>query len=488
MRALSSLMVPLSVLVANASGLAIQLLLPRFLLPTDYAEFAGLWAMGMAVAALAYEWLRFGVIRFAVGSDADTGERRRTLAVGYLGVTALMLAVGAGGCVVATFGEAGPWVALTALFVAAQGLFEGRQALARAEFRHRTFSLAWNVRSLISLVCVLLSAWYTRSGMISFLALSISYIATGIVLDARSIAALRLRDFSGATQFRFVFRFGFFAAMGAAMTAFAPALVRLHAAVHLTDGRAGGLLLGLDLAQKAIAVAGMAVNIVVMQRTIHAAEFGNPAQMLRQNGLQIAAAFSVVLPAAVGFQLMQPLFAQHLVPAAYRDSYDAAIPIACAASALICLRLFALDPLFVAARRTDLLLISPVVVLVFTIGSLAVIDVLEQEADIRSILLIVLFSNLAGLVTASLVLFPLVRVAWPLVDMAKAVVATVMMAVPIRALLSPTSSEIGIVILVAGAFAYATTALALDLCGVRTLLFKPKNSDLPPPDRNNISS
>jgi len=127
----ASILMLLSLVLANLANLGIQLLIPRLLAPPEYTHFAMSWASGQLVAAVLFEWLRIGVVRYSASSD-DSRRLSETLGALYATVfiiagslAGLLMLVGATGGAIFTSG-------FVLFYACAQGAFDGQQASLRA--------------------------------------------------------------------------------------------------------------------------------------------------------------------------------------------------------------------------------------------------------------------------------------------------------------------------------------------------------------------
>lgn len=84
-----------SLVLANLASLGIQFVIPRLLVPEEYTRFAMMWASGQLAAAVLFEWLRIGVVRYSTSDSRDPRQLPEALGALYLGVlgVAVVLAV-----------------------------------------------------------------------------------------------------------------------------------------------------------------------------------------------------------------------------------------------------------------------------------------------------------------------------------------------------------------------------------------------------------
>ena len=371
MRLNAGIFIPLTVVLANLVTFAIQLLVPRFLVPAEYATFATGWATGQFMASLCFEWIRFGVIRYSVSTDRDLTKRRLTaLRFFYSLMTAALLVMALAAVLIGTsLGTTGFLLGGAILFYAVcQGSFDGGVALVRAQGYDRTFLIGWISRAVLSLAIVAITVMATGSGLLGLAALGLSYFLALLVVRLRGGGLPRLDSPVDRATALALARYGVFAAAGVAIANFLPALVRLFLLRWGAADEAGGVLLALDMSQKAILALGMAINIVLVRRSIRSAEFHDAGEQARQNALQISVPLALLLPATAGFYLVQASFGHYFVPPAYAGSYYEAIGWATLAAGLMAFRLYGLDPLFAVVERSALSIAGPAISILVACG------------------------------------------------------------------------------------------------------------------------
>ncbi|MEZ5779561.1 MAG: hypothetical protein R3E44_14495 [Paracoccaceae bacterium] len=461
----SGLAVSSSMIAASLAGLGLSVSVPLLLPATEYAVFATAWAIGQLIASLSYEWMRYSVLRFGVGADPiGTRSRRHVLARLYIAVTAILLIGAAAGAVIGANGHGKAMLAaIVLLFAAANGAFDGHQALSRAEFRDADFARGRLLRTVLSLVLSLAAARFMGNAAAVLLGLAVSFpLAVAISHRRRPSPPAPATPDAAWPTLRFLFGFGLFAALGSNLSMLVPALQRMIAVGEFGLAASAGTTLAFDLAQKAVSVTGLAVNVVMMQRAIRVAEFGRAEDQPRQAGRQIAVTYAFVAPATTGFYLIAAPFAQIMVSDGLRAAYLATIGPACLSAGLIAFRLFAVDPLFVVRQRTR----------AGTLGPLATAGILAAclwtgLPSAASYAWVMVGAAAAGLAVALIALLREGRIDWPWPDLARATLGCLAMAIaPALWALTTGISGLASVFLLSAA-AYVLTALALDTGGCR---------------------
>ncbi len=360
----SELLVPLAVVIANVAGVAVALLAPAFLPPVEYSTFALSWAVGQFLAMLCFEWLRFSALRFSAGPDAqlamDRGAvivatyRRLAVAVGLASLAAMLFA--RGNSLAAT-------APLALFYAVCQGTFDGRQALARAARDNIAFARDWAMRAVLCIGLVITVAWATRNGTATVVALSLSFptaLALSILVGQRRPRAISRSPLRWTELPRLV-RYGGLAAVSGVIAYAMPTLIRWALVAEFGQEGAAGALLAADLAQKTLSVAGVAVNMVMIQHTFSAIDSKDSATIVQSNRKQIAWAVATVVSIGLLVWLLGADAASVLMKPAYREAFTAAIGSCALATGLICVRLFAIDPLFYGYEKSGFAVIGAAV-------------------------------------------------------------------------------------------------------------------------------
>jgi O-antigen/teichoic acid export membrane protein len=465
---------PLALLFANMSALAISLAIPLLIPANQYSIFALCWSIGQLVASIAFEWMRFGVLRYAVGQDQALATRRSAnLWQGYFLTAASLLAIAViSGLWLLVLPFAG-FIAAVAFYAACQGAFEGRQALARAHADNGYYSLSWVLRTFISLILSAAAAWFTGSGAASLVGLALSYPITLLLMNRSLRVHLPPRSVD-VEQMAFLAKHGFFAALATILSMLLASVLRGISVSMLGLEQAGGLLLAIDLSQKAISVVGLALNVVMMQRSIQTAEFGSEADIKHQTDRHIGLTAALIIPASLGFFLVQDSFVDIFVQQEYRESYWAAIGWACIAGGILSFRQFAVDSLFVALGKTTGAIWGPVITIALSALAIWALGFVDARTP-SGIAIAFVISISIGALASFAALGRVRKINWPIGDILKIAAASSVMVVAYF-LLPPSNPIVSLLItLTICGGAYCITALALDVAGLRnavSLLFE----------------
>lgn len=469
-RRLTSVLVPFSVLLANAVNFLTQLLVPQYLSSSEYSKFATLWSYGQFVAVVFFEWMRFSVVRFSDGSDAKVAERRRhTLLAAYAMAASFLLCFSIIAYLFRGSLWGAEWLFAVSVYAVSQGVFDGRQALARAQFRNLSFSFAWIFRSGLTLAFALAFSMNFSSGHLVLLGLSLAYMCVAIGFGLNDMHFRFPKIAFDAEQAFFLVRYGAFVAVSSSIAAALPAVVRSLLSDSASHGSGGGIL-ALDLSQKALAVIGMLVNVVILQKSIKAVEFGAPDRIGGKLARHAAMSAAVIFPAGALFYELQPLVIKFLVPFDYVESYQQSAGYAVLGAVLLCFRQFSIDTLFVVVGKSTLSIVGPIVAVLVTVlaaetlgGLAATPEVLVCGSMVLGMAASVIFSTLAvGRVA---------KVAWPIKDVSVSLLGCGLMALGMRYVFTALGSTlmVGAVSAALGVLIYAGNAVFWNLCGVRQL-------------------
>ncbi|WP_145961011.1 hypothetical protein [Sphingosinithalassobacter portus] len=373
-RANAVTLLPVVLIFSNLLSVLTQVLVPHLLVPDEYLGFSTAWAYGQFVAAALFEWLRLSALRFWEGADADqTRMRRASMLVSATGISLALLALS-----LIAYGLnvlAGIPVLLSVLlfYARCQGMFDFGQARNRALGLHGPFVLAWSTRSILGLIFALVAAYLTGSGTQTVLAIALSY---QVILFWRGSIARSIHERHNVDRATLghLLHFGLFMASANALGLLFPAVVRSLGVLMLPDDQAGGLALAFDYLQKIVGLSGLAVNIIVAQQSFRAAEFGTADQQLKQIRRQMLVPPAFILLSATGFTAVQGALAPLLIPHAFLPSYLTAVHYAAAASTIIAIRMYALDPLFVMSGATRFAPVGPTVTLLLCIAVAVLLD------------------------------------------------------------------------------------------------------------------
>lgn len=387
-----------SLILANLANLAIQFVIPRVLLPAEYTQFAMTWASGQLLAAVLFEWLRIGTVRYSGSIDESVGHDLRqtlislyVLVLSFAGLSALVMLL-LGLKLQGLF-----WAGFVLFYATAQGAFDGKQAKLRASFQNLKFSLIWTARSILSFLLAVGAAQFFGGAAYAVAGLCLSFFIVILCAGDRRGAWVRPRP----ADVLFLAKYGFFAASAGIITYIIPLAAR-YLIIHMHGGEeSAGAVLSLDIAQKVVMALGTAANLLMLQPVISrvASKKDTSAAAL---GEHLSRMFALMAPVLVGFVYLNSFAAKYFVPPAFNLGYEEISTPAILAATLLCIKSFGVDALFVIGGRTGLSAISALLsAILAALGwwALHLVGALSTS----SVMYVLLGSLLSGLI-ASLVM------------------------------------------------------------------------------------
>jgi len=265
-------------------------------------------------------------------------------------------------------------------------------------------------------------------------------------------------------------RFGLFAAVSGVIANGVPTIVRWALVDFAGKNAAAGALLAADLSQKALAVTGMAVNVIAMQNSFTAVDTGDRETINRSNQNQIVCAIGAVLPIGIMVWLMSGDVANILMRPAYRTGFLESAGLCALASGMICVRLFAIDPLFYAFNKAGLSVVGAATSLALCSAALALPN-FHPFGRIDPLLGFVASAG-AGLIVSTLLAITVLKIRLPWTQLARLAMAAGVM-IGAWELIPHGRGVVGFVLLGGGlALLYATAAVASNVAGLRDEAFR----------------
>lgn len=351
-----------TVFSASLLGLCLAIALPFVLAPTEYVFFSLNLALVQLVTSVAFEWIRVSILRHAGGDQ--TGDRPARGDIRSLFTIMVLLLL----LLAAVLGTLSIWMAelqtpaLVCATAAAQGMFDGRSAWARATFDNLRLSIAAFARPVLSLAVVVALAFLTRSGAWALVGLCVSYLLASLFFGDRPSGMLVLTRLDRSRALSLL-RFGTMAALGTNIAMAVPAALRSVLVVVLGSSAAGGALLALDISQRVFSTMGMSLNLLNFQTLVHT--FDN--RPIQDAGRHARAAIAVEVALFAGIVVALGAAAAPvgalLAPASYQQDFARHLPLIALLMAILCLRQYAIDPLFIACRRVAFIAVAPAVTL-----------------------------------------------------------------------------------------------------------------------------
>lgn len=462
-------LIPLALLAANLANIALQFLIPRYLPPEQYAEFALLWSGGQFLAVLAYEWMRCAVVRFSIGADrAEVTKTRTTLLGCYVVGTGILLALALAAATAVQWTPGALLMVTGCIYAACQGTYDGRQALARAELDNARYAVSWIFRSILGLILAIAVAFETHSGLATLLAFSASYPLTLAIFGLSDAKHLRRAELDRAKSMQ-LFRFGIFMAGTSAIAAILPLLMRGVFTATLGAQQAGGAILAFDVYMKLMQTIGLLVNLLFLQSVIRTSQL-SPDGASRETQKFLGISIGMLAPVTAGLFLTQESFSALFVPASYGNAFREVAPWAIATSALAAFRAYSLDSLFVLCQRTGIAITGSVIAL--AVAAMAYVIPPPSFLSVAQFYCVVFaIASAVGAAASASILRSSLRFRWrsrsstiPL-----AAVALMLGVVPLVAVNQPLQALIARAAV--GATVYISILLITNWCGLRTSFY-----------------
>ena len=394
------------------------------------------WASGQLLAAVLFEWLRIGTVRYSGGdgesADADFRQTLSTLYAVTLSMTAILATVM---LLLGLKMQALFWAGFVLFYATAQGAFDGRQAKLRASFENLKFSMVWMARSVLSFLLAIGAAQVFGGAFYAVGGLCLSFFIVLLFGSDPRRKWVRPRS----ADILFLAKYGFFAASAGIITYVIPLAAR-YLLIHMHGSEASaGAVLSLDIAQKVIMAIGTAANLLMLQPVIRRVA-SKQADAKVALGEHLSRMVALMAPVLVGFVYLNSFAAKYFVPPAFNVGYEEISTLAIAAAALLCIKSFGVDALFVIGGKTGLSALSGLFSAIFAVlgwWALYVADALSTSG----VMYVLLGSLLSGLVASLVMATKFVDLVVPWQSLLRVgMVATV--ATTLAFLLSSSSSEV----------------------------------------------
>lgn len=463
----------LAALLLNAVlNFGIGLVVARYLGPDEFGRFALAVALAVAVQVILFDWIRLAAIRFY--SDAtrrDAPSVRATLNASYAAAAVILLVGGALLFALEAFGSLSPDLFVLAMVTAAvNGMFDYSTGLLRASFRDRLYARLVIVKNVLALCLTLGGAVLFHSAPMA--------IVGGVLSLGGAVALLRaaLADEGsgfGAASWPLARTYLGYAApivVANLLYLLIPLVNRAIVTELFGFAETGHLSLAWDFGQRSLQAIGTALDVVLFQIAVavHARDGLQAAreQAARNLGLAVA----LLLPTALGLWLVLPSVEALVVPAEFRGPFGRYLTLLLPGLFALAVASYGVNPAFQIEKKTLPLILAaaigcagtPVFLLVMPAGSDASGLAMAQSGAYGAAALVLL--ALAG-ANAGLRLPPLRDLGGALGG-AAAMVAT---GLPLRAL-APGPQTL-LLQVAAGGLVYAAVMLALDVGGLRAVLW-----------------
>lgn len=379
--------------------------------PDEFGRFALALAVGVIAQTLVFDWIRLSALRFlSAGAHANRPEIEPTLDLAFAILAIAVMAIGA---VFFLSGMDLPPSRLlfsAAIAVAiANGLFDYRSALLRAQFHDRAYARLMLIKNILGITLTVGAAFLTGSALAALVGACIS-MAGSVALAA---GALRPgRKWPKGTGGKGGQRIALDCAQYATPIVIANLL---YAAISLTNrylmtewhgfADTGYFSLANDVAGRLVAAIGTALDVLLFQLAVRIDESQGRAAAQEQVARNLAIVFAIMTPAVTGFWLILPSVEALLAPAQFRGHFSAYVTLLLPGIFFHGMAIFAVNAVFQIQKKTRALFAAAFVgcaanaVFIFALGGAAqpaMIAVAQSLAYAAAFVCLVVLSFAAG--------------------------------------------------------------------------------------------
>ena len=299
------------------------LLVAYFLGPAEFGRFALALAIGAMTQSLVLDWIRLSALRFFSGAaHVNRPELAPTLDLSLV-ILSVCLSVLAAALLLSGV-ELSPSRELFGIAIAASianGLFDYRSALLRAQFFDRAYARLMLVKNVMAITLTVGAAFITGSAFFALVGACIS-MAGSVVLASRAWR-IEMDRFRGGQRS---------VALDCARYAM-PIVVAnvLYAGISLINrylmtnwygfAETGYFSLANDLGGRLIGAVGTALDALLFQLAVKADEHHGRHAAQEQVARNMTIVFAILTPAAVGFWLILPSIEALLAPPSFRGHF-----------------------------------------------------------------------------------------------------------------------------------------------------------------------
>jgi len=253
--------------------------------------------------------------------------------------------------------------AATLLYAVLQGRFDGELAFHRAKFANGSYARLGLSRGLLLVLCALLAAIMFRNAVGVMVGMSLALLLASVIVRRELHGALKIKSAEYARlreRAKELATYGAFTAASSVFTFAFPAVARTVVAKTLSPVDAAAFIFALDLALKAFAIAGLAINVLFLQVSVRAFDQADAQSkkegVLRTHLVTVAALVFPAMALACGSREL----AIWLVPAPLMGGFHRCYVWTVVAAGLLAFRQFGMDPAFFVAKQPKLSCVAPI--------------------------------------------------------------------------------------------------------------------------------
>jgi O-antigen/teichoic acid export membrane protein len=449
----------------------VSLLVAKFLGPAEYGRFVLALSASVVIQLLLFDWLRFAATRFYSQRERLEHPNVRATLDAVFGWIALAASLAGFGVYAAGLDlPLSPDLAALAIGVSiTNGLFDFACALLRARFLDKSYGMLVVAKNLLAFALTVGGAFWFGSARIALVGMMLSvagalFAGRGGLIDDAARAGRAER----ALGARFL-AYGLPIIGANIVYQSVPLLNRVLVSQSLGFAEAGQYSLAYEIGVRIVGALGSALDVILFQLAVFKEKTTGAEGARAQVSTNMGVVFAVVAPAVLGCWLTLPSFEHLFVPESFRGPYAHYFTLMAPALAAFALINYAINPAFQIAHRLAPLVIAALVAV--TANFLAV-GLLATTRDASNFAVAQSISSLAGMATVVTMLswlepmWPKPRDIFGTLAAGAAMLAAVL---PLRGL-PPGVVTMTAQILV-GASVYLAAAAALDIGGVRSLLW-----------------
>lgn len=328
--------------------------------PEEFGRFALALAVGVIAQTLIFDWIRLSALRFlSAGAHASRPDITPTLDLAF---AVLAIAVMATAAALFLSGLDLPpsrllfSVALTISI--ANGLFDYRSALLRAQFQDRPYARLLLIKNVLGLTLTVGAAFVAGSALAALVGACVS-MAGSVALASGALRSGRRKLVGGQRS----------VALDCAQYAL-PIVVAnvLYAAISLMNryliaewhglADTGYFSLANDVAGRLVAAIGTALDVLLFQLAVRTDENQGRVAAQEQVARNLAVVFAILAPAVTGFWLILPSVEALLAPAQFRGHFSAYVTLLLPGIFFHGMAIYAVNAVFQIQKKTRAIFIA----------------------------------------------------------------------------------------------------------------------------------
>ena len=460
----------LTFIVNAVFNFALGLLVAHFLGPEGFGRYALAQSLGIMLNMAFIDWVRYSATRFyGERVRLDDPRMRASLDLAF-GVSSAGVALICGVMIIAGLDFDLP-VAL-ALVVPVVGitnaLYDYHAALTRARFMEQLFSKFVIAKNGLSILLMVGGAWHFRDPAIVLAGLCLSLVLAWLSIRG----AIRDRDAemasASAAHIRAFALYALPLVIANSLYQLIPLINRAFISNSLGFSETGQFSLPYELGTRLIGTVGTALDLMLFQLAVRAAEEKGEAAARAQLSVNFVIVAAVAAPLCAGLWFILPSVEALLIPKPYHGAFGAYLRAMLPGLFCFALTLYACNAVFQIKRRT-----YPVIFAALTALGVNILMVAQLPVSATGLDYAIAQSWAQGAALAVSILFvaAIMPVSVRLRDLAGTITAVAAMGAALWPLSSLAPGAITLVMMIGlGGAVYAGVAMLFDVGGCRSEL------------------